>query len=101
MSERSELFEAPAELIERSEKRKVRMLARWERVKRESRSKSERIMNKNGAELQSGIEGRQKDVMWEAKGRGKGSIVKLYSWFLAGARDLLNRISFFLFNNRV
>jgi hypothetical protein len=30
LSERSELFEAPAELTERSEKRKVELLARWE-----------------------------------------------------------------------
>jgi hypothetical protein len=31
-----------------------------------------------------------------ARERGKESIVKLYSWFLAGARDLLNNLSFFL-----
>jgi hypothetical protein len=36
-----------------------------------SRSKAERIVNKNGAQQQSGIEGRQKDVMWEAKRVGE------------------------------
>jgi hypothetical protein len=34
MSERSELSEAPAELIERSEKRIVSVLARWEPERR-------------------------------------------------------------------
>jgi hypothetical protein len=59
-----------------------------------SRSKEERIINKMGFP-QSGIEGGQKDVMRRTSGCEKGSIVKLYSWFLAGARDLLNKISFF------
>jgi hypothetical protein len=41
MFERSELFEALAELTERSEKRKGSLLARWEA--KPSRSKDERI----------------------------------------------------------
>jgi hypothetical protein len=55
LSERSELFEASAELIERSEKRK-REDASEVGVERSvtSRSKSERIMNKMG-EAQCGV----------------------------------------------
>jgi hypothetical protein len=54
------LFEAPAELIERSEKEKIESpLARWEGVKRPSRSKEERIINKMGA-AQCGVEEHKK-----------------------------------------
>jgi hypothetical protein len=55
-------------------KGKVRALARWEGVKRLSRSKAERIVSKNGAQRQSGIEGRQKDVVWRDKRAGGSGV---------------------------
>jgi hypothetical protein len=64
-----------------------------------SRSKAERIMNKNGAELQSGVEEDKKMLCVGSRGREREYRWNLYSCS-SRARGLLNNI-FFLFNNRV
>jgi hypothetical protein len=82
-----------------SEKRKVEALARWPGVKRQGRSKAERIKIKMLRSSNSGKR-RIKRVCVGSSKRGKGRILllkaKVYSWIFARARGLLNITLFFL-----
>jgi hypothetical protein len=76
-----------------SEKRKVEALARWPGVKRQGRSKTERIKIKMVHSTNSGLR-RIKRVCVGSSKSGKGSILllkaKVYSWIFARTRGLLN-----------
>jgi hypothetical protein len=85
MSERSELSEALAELIERSEKKEREGASEVGRAIARSRSKPERINLKMGAAQSEG--GEDKKIFVEGKGRGKWEHRwNLYSCFFARAR---------------
>jgi hypothetical protein len=92
------LFEAPAELIERSEKRIGSLLARWEGVERPSRSKGERIINKMG-QRPSSEKGRTKRVLFRGAREKRRSIVEQsenYTYVFRARAVPKQCISFFL-----
>jgi hypothetical protein len=85
--ERSELFEALAELTERSEK-KNSDCASEVGGRSPSRSKQERIINLKWAQPSLGERKTKRVVGGERGSGGNRSIVKLYSCFFARARFL-------------